>query len=737
MSEPANPRDSPNVEPQSLRPAGHDVSSSNTEKEEDHYLVGESSYRDALRQEGTTRPKELSPESGHSHQTRSTGEPLLWHLGPKDKPILDEGFEASTSSEQAERWNRFKNYGNRRSLENVVNPEVPPSASSQLSNTFFTPSPWQVQGPTNPLWPVAGTYQYEQDIFDEDEAPIATDYSTSPDERRPKNPVNPSDESTLTNPILPRLEPTRSPLVTPAHSKSGASNPAKTVKQKKTVSREGEEGKREDTKKKEGLQPSKLTYSSEVESSGEERKQREEKKRTKRSASWSEGSWNRSTDDNQGSDNLEGETSSDSDQNRGTIRKSRTKRKVTRKSKSPSTSPEKSSDEGAAGGAVGKDTSPSPERTSDDGAVGGRVSRDHSIESDQSDQGINPNPNGNNQNMANPPPNSPQAHQRGPNIRLPWFHGKEDEQVEKYFRELKRLKTIYDWTNDHLLNMTLLGLKGRADDWAGALPDQDKDTFDKLETQMVKIFGDRRAKWQKHSEFCSLKQGKDQSVIEFAGGLKQKQIKAEASDSMMLAVFLEGLKQTIARQVAIMDPKTFTEAVDCATRLESLDKGKAGSKISNAVSELGGNDEESGETSLESVNERFGIVLARLEAAPWFQKPRQGQGEPAQTSSGYRQQGYERKAGYDNQKGGRNPDQRPKTGKAQGAQVKGEMGDQPAFKRERQKLTYDESKYCIIHQQHGHATDACLWLKNRLKEKPPRMYKDDRERKGENKEQGN
>ena len=737
MSEPANSRDSPNVEPQSLRPAGHDVSSSNTEKEEDHYLVGESSYRDALRQEGTTRPKELSPESGHSHQTRSTGEPLLWHLGPKDKPILDEGFEASTSSEQAERWNRFKNYGNRRSLENVVNPEVPPSASSQISNTFFTPSPWQVQGPTNPLWPVAGTYQYEQDIFDEDEAPIATDYSTSPDERRPKNPVNPSDESTLTNPILPRLEPTRSPLVTPAHSKSGASNPTKTVKQKKTVSREGEEGKREDTKKKEGLQPSKLTYSSEVESSGEERKQREEKKRTKRSASWSEGSWNRSTDDNQGSDNLEGETSSDSDQNRGTIRKSRTKRKVTRKSKSPSTSPEKSTDEGAAGGAVGRDTSPSPERTSDDGAVGGRVSRDHSIESDQSDQGINPNPNGNNQNMANPAPIPPQAHQRGPNIRLPWFHGKEDEQVEKYFRELKRLKTIYDWTNDHLLNMTLLGLKGRADDWAGALPDQDKDTFDKLETQMVKIFGDRRAKWQKHSEFCSLKQGKDQSVIKFAGGLKQKQIKAEASDSMMLAVFLEGLKQTIARQVAIMDPKTFTEAVDCATRLESLDKGKAGSKISNAVSELGGNDEESGETSLESVNERFGIVLARLEAALWFQKPRQGQGEPAQTSSGYRQQGYERKAGYDNQKGGRNPDQRPKTGKAQGAQAKGEMGDQPAFKRERQKLTYDESKYCIIHQQHGHATDACLWLKNRLKEKPPRMYKDDRERKGENKEQGN
>ena len=337
--------------------------------------------------------------------------------------------------------------------------------------------------------------------------------------------------------------------------------------------------------------------------------------------------------------------------------------------------------------------------------------------------------------VPNPNPNQPQ---RGPNIRLPWFHGKEDEQVEKYFRELKRLKTIYDWTDDHLLNMALLGLKGRADDWAGAIPDADKDTFAKLETQMVKIFGDRRAKWQKHAEFCSLRQGKDQSAIEFAGGLKQKQIKAEANDSMMLAVFLEGLKQTTARQVAILNPTSFTEAVDCATRLESLDKGKGGPKISNAVSELGGDQEEGASSALDTVAERFGVVLARLEAAPWFQKPRQGQGEPAQ-SGGYRQQSYEKKTNYDNQKSGRSFEQKPKINKVSGEDTKRGVGNQASFnfKGERQKLSYDESKYCVIHQQHGHSTEACLWLKNRLKEKKTRIYKDDREKRGENKESGN
>ena len=94
------------------------------------------------------------------------------------------------------------------------------------------------------------------------------------------------------------------------------------------------------------------------------------------------------------------------------------------------------------------------------------LSEEESIPSSESD---------NHGEMAQPP--APPAVERGPSIRLPWFTGKEDEQVEKYFRELKRLKAIYKWQDDHLLNMRLLGLKGRVDDWASALDDADKDTF--------------------------------------------------------------------------------------------------------------------------------------------------------------------------------------------------------------------------------------------------------------------
>ena len=178
MSESGNSRDSPNVEPQSLRPAGHEVSTSDTENQEDRHQVGEPSNRDALRRELTTEPEKLSPESVHVHQTRGRGAPIPWHLGPKDKPVLDEGLETSISSTQAERWNRLIFYGNRRSLENVATLEESPGASSHLSNRLYRQSQWQSQGLTNPIWPSAGGPEYRQDSFEEEDPQLATGYFT-------------------------------------------------------------------------------------------------------------------------------------------------------------------------------------------------------------------------------------------------------------------------------------------------------------------------------------------------------------------------------------------------------------------------------------------------------------------------------------------------------------------------------------------------------------------------------
>ena len=130
-----------------------------------------------------------------------------------------------------------------------------------------------------------------------------------------------------------------------------------------------------------------------------------------------------------------------------------------------------------------------------------------------------------------------------------------------------------DFDFEGILKIARLSLKGRADDWAHGLEAVEKDTFQHLKESMIKIFGDGRAVGQKQTDVFALRQTKEQTVLDFAGTIKQHQGKAEVGAG---TVFLEGLKGSIAKQVAIQDPKTFDEAVAIATRLESLDKTKPG-----------------------------------------------------------------------------------------------------------------------------------------------------------------
>ena len=268
-----------------------------------------------------------------------------------------------------------------------------------------------------------------------------------------------------------------------------------------------------------------------------------------------------------------------------------------------------------------------------------------------------------------------------------------------------------------MLNISLLGLRGRADDWASALPDGDKDTFAKLEENMLKIFGDKRAQWQKHADFSSLKQTKEQGVIDFAGILKQRQAKSEATPAMMLAVFLDGLKSPIGRQVAILDPKTFEEAVPSATRLETLDRSKSGSKITGAVAELV-EERRKEPDPMNEMMERFGVVLARLETLPPPPQAQPAAGQKNfQRAKGGPTQFYQNK-NYPARYNGLN---RPPAagGRGRGQDMgQRKVGGAPGyqgnyFRRDGyKKFDYDRSKYSLAHQTYGHATDSCRVLKD-------------------------
>ena len=293
----------------------------------------------------------------------------------------------------------------------------------------------------------------------------------------------------------------------------------------------------------------------------------------------------------------------------------------------------------------------------------------------------------------------------GPQIRMPWFHGKPDEKVERSFRELERLKAIYGWDEPKTLNMTLHGLKGRADDWAHGLEAVEKNTFQHLKESMIKIFGDRRAVWQNQTDFFALRRGKDQTVLDFAGTIKQHQGKAEVGQGTALAVFLEGLKGSIAKQVAIQDPKTFDEAVANATSLESLDKTKPGKVTLNLI------ESEHETESLEGVPgivERLGMVLARIEAAPWNQNPNRQKEQGRQGQKGY---AMAEGSKMGSQQGGKTVE----ANKTRHQTSRNEKGfDQKKNGMMFKKTPFNTEKFCI----YGHATDDCSWLIERAATAP-------------------
>ena len=75
----------------------------------------------------------------------------------------------------------------------------------------------------------------------------------------------------------------------------------------------------------------------------------------------------------------------------------------------------------------------------------------------------------------------------------------------------------------------------------------------------LEIFGDQRPVWQKCKDIFNLKQSADQPMMDFAGILRQQQHRMGVENNVLLAVFIDGLLNNLAKQVAILNPDSRRE----------------------------------------------------------------------------------------------------------------------------------------------------------------------------------
>ena len=328
----------------------------------------------------------------------------------------------------------------------------------------------------------------------------------------------------------------------------------------------------------------------------------------------------------------------------------------------------------------------------------------------------------------------------------PSYSGRPDERVDQYFSELENLALIYEWGEAKKLAMTMHGLKDKAGDWVKTLGAGSKDTFAHLKEAMTNIFGDRRPAWQKCKDIFNLKQSADQPMIDFAGTLRQQQHRTGVADNVLLAVFIDGLLNNIAKQVAILNPNTFDEAVQAATRLESLERGKR--KSSMVAMEM--EKEESSKDydlrpSLAVVEGKINSLYAMFENNQrWSeaerarnQRPRMDEGPPNRRgepnrypnnfSNGFpnrfNRPEVRRFPNAGNEYRGneyRMNEYRPRR-EYQGQRGPEGNGDRRAFDRKK-GVSWEENpdeQFCIVQRSYGHATDSCRWLRNQLITMPP------------------
>ena len=117
-------------------------------------------------------------------------------------------------------------------------------------------------------------------------------------------------------------------------------------------------------------------------------------------------------------------------------------------------------------------------------------------------------------------------------------------------------------------------------DWMKALDSSSRSSYRFFRSRLTDIFKDKRPNWQKHKDIFTIKQQKGQTALDYAGQLRGKQRSYGLSDEILTSVFISGLEANLANVLAIQNPASFSEAVDMASRLESVTaKGKVCSAV--------------------------------------------------------------------------------------------------------------------------------------------------------------
>ena len=169
------------------------------------------------------------------------------------------------------------------------------------------------------------------------------------------------------------------------------------------------------------------------------------------------------------------------------------------------------------------------------------------------------------------------------------FYGYPNDDVIDWFSSFERVARANEWDVTKQGCMILVYLRGPAADHFEKLDRRDKLNYEAIKCSLIERFSSADVRRSAYSDLAGRKQGKMESVNEFASAIQRLVFRSFLSgvDNEIIEMtarkhFVLGLRHQLMGCVTMADTKTFSDAIRIALREESFETNYAPERV-NAV----------------------------------------------------------------------------------------------------------------------------------------------------------
>ncbi|KAL9951078.1 hypothetical protein ACROYT_G043674 [Oculina patagonica] len=159
-------------------------------------------------------------------------------------------------------------------------------------------------------------------------------------------------------------------------------------------------------------------------------------------------------------------------------------------------------------------------------------------------------------------------------VKIDKFHGRDNEDISRWFEKLELLLTTkgIDKTGPLALAQIINNLSGPAETFLFELPAEERESFEKLKSALMKRYDTKDRTWVKRQRLITRRQGSNELLSDYINDMHELFSGLQVAEVDKVSYFIEGLIPSLKVKVLERMPETLLEAEECARTLDSINK---------------------------------------------------------------------------------------------------------------------------------------------------------------------